>query len=106
LEHIQADKTIKLEDVIRQKKDLYGIEEFFDNYTQKRDRNYKIHCVKYEDFFERIQEFNRFFDLKDDKNLYPKEVLTSRTYHYSKELEEIYSNLIKKMERMDFITTV
>lgn len=37
-----------LESVLNQEKDLYGLEDFFDNYTKKnQDRNYKIICVNY-----------------------------------------------------------
>ena len=39
--HIQTDINIRIEDVVNSKKDLYGIEEFFDNYTTKNPkRNY------------------------------------------------------------------
>ena len=40
---------------------MYKIEEFFDNYTQKKERNYKIYCVKYEQFWDNISLFNKVF---------------------------------------------
>ena len=51
LSHIQsANINIRLGDVLTSGKDLYGIRNFYNNYTQKNEnRNYKIYCVKYED---------------------------------------------------------
>lgn len=90
--------------MLTSKKDLYGIEEFFDNYTTKNPkRNYKIYCTKYEDFFNNISEFNKVLNIKDNKKLYPIEKTTNRNLKNKKELEDIYSNLIDKMKKMKFI---
>ena len=45
LQHIKCanNGNINIFDIIRLKKDLYGIEEFFDNYTIPTDRNYEIY---------------------------------------------------------------
>jgi hypothetical protein len=106
LQNIQcADTTIKLQDIIDSAKDLYGIEDFFDNYTNnKEERNYKIYSVKYEDFFDNISYFNSIFELPDDTQIYPKKIESVRKMspqHYL--LEVIYSNLICKMNKMNFI---
>ena len=52
LTHIQVNKNIKLSDVIERSKDLYKINEFYNNYTKPNNkRNYKIYSVKYEEIF-------------------------------------------------------
>lgn len=57
--HIQIDSSIQLTDVLSTGNDLYKIREFHDNYTKpNKNRNYKIHCVKYEDIFEKQQELS------------------------------------------------
>jgi len=107
LEHIQCDTKITLHDIIQTKKDLYKIEEFFDQYTSysKRNskRNYKIHCVKYENFWDNISTFNKTFRLPDIKELYPERKESTRVRNNEKHLTNIYYPLIKKMEKMQFI---
>lgn len=107
LKHIQCNTNIKLSDVVKSQKDLYGIEEFFDNYTTPDpDRNYKIYCVKYEDFFANISDFNKTLGIPDNPENYPREITTRREYQDYDKLEKIYSNLLNKMKKMDFITIV
>jgi hypothetical protein len=106
LKHIETNESTTLQDVVTQKKDLYGIEEFFDNYTIKRDRNYKIICVKYEELFEKIEELHKILNIESVNIKYPVEKITKRLYEHEAELTEIYSNLIDKMNKMDFITIV
>lgn len=108
LRHIQCpDINVKLEDVVNTKQDLYKVGEFFDNYTKEDpDRNYQIYCVKYEDFFNNIQEFNRILGIPDRPDFYPKEMVTERDKPYYKELTEIYQPLIDKMNKMPFIKIV
>jgi hypothetical protein len=107
LAHIQCNPSITLQQVIESQKDLYGIEHFFDNYTNNNiERNYKIYCVKYEDLFSNMEEFNRVLNIRDNKSLYPIE--KTRTKPLTKEimlLQPIYANLYKKMQGMRFITT-
>ena len=107
LNHIQCDETIKFADLLNSKKDLYKLEEFFNNYTKKqktkRERNYPIYCVKYEDFWSNIQFFNETFGLPDVKELYPIRKETHRKYGKMDELYKIYRPLQKKMDNMPFI---
>jgi hypothetical protein len=106
LSHIQCNPNIKLQDVIDSKKDLYGIKEFFNNYTKKENRNYEIYCVKYEDFWDNIETFNKTLEIQDIKHLYPIKHETNRPYKHLHELNKIYSSLICKMNSMKFIEKV
>ena len=64
LKNVQIDKNIKSNDILNQQKDLYAIEEFFDNYTTSNyKRNYKIICVKYEELFEKENELSEFLGI-------------------------------------------
>lgn len=107
LAHIQTNPSITVQQVIDTQQDLFGIENFFDNYTNTTTkRNYKIYCVKYEDLFTNIEEFNRVLNIQCNKSIYPVE--KTRNKPLTKEifaLQPIYENLIKKMRGMNFITT-
>lgn len=100
LEHIQINKTIKLNNVLSSGKDLYKIKDFYDNYTKtNKNRNYKIYCIKYEDIFDKQDELSNL--LKIGKlNLVDK---SSRKISIKK-LDNIYSDLINEMNKNDFIT--
>lgn len=110
LAHIQVNPSITLQQVIERKQDLYGIENFFDNYTQRnyKQRNYKIYCVKYENLFTNMEEFNRVLNINcSDKSLYPVE--KTRVKPASNEtlaLEQLYAPLKQRMAKMPFITVV
>ena len=106
--HIQCNPSITLDQVIDNKKDLYEIENFFDNYTTRNaKRNYKIYCIKYESLFANIEELNRVLNICSNKSIYPVEVTRAKPDIKNKAiLENIYSNLKMKMERMPFITIV
>lgn len=107
--HIQCNPSITLEQVIETKKDLYGIENFFDNYTKHNvNRNYKIYCIKYENLFSNLEELNRVLNIRcNNKSIYPTEVVREKPELKDKEvLDNIYFNLKQKMERMPFITIV
>jgi hypothetical protein len=107
LYNIQSDTSIRLEQVIDSGKDLYGIYDFFNAYTKPcQSRNYKIYCIKYEEFFQNIEEFNRILKLPDKKNLYPREKITKREKKESKKLFPIYKELLDKMEKMNFIEVI
>ena len=42
MDHVQVDRNTELKDVLSKKKDLFGITEFYNNYTTKNEkRNYK-----------------------------------------------------------------
>ena len=112
LKNIQCNTNIKIKDVIDQVKDLYGINTFFYNYTipvhpKLEQRNYKIYCVKYEDFFDNILYFNQTLELPNDTTLYPIKKETERKMdneYYI--LENVYHKLLYKMNNMHFITIV
>ena len=108
LKHIKCinNGLIGLGDIINNKMDLYGLEEFYDNYAVKKERNYKIYCVKYEMFFNNISLFNKALGIPDIKTLYPVKNERIKKYMYLKELTLIYKSLIIKMEKMPFISIV
>jgi hypothetical protein len=101
LDHIQTNRNTTIQDVVDSSKDLYGVKEFYDNYTKPGSRNYKIYCVKYEDIFERQDELSELLGI-GKLGLVKKE--TVRTHKDSDKLTEIYKDLIETMERNDFIT--
>ena len=99
LEHVEIDKSIKLEDVLDSKKDLYKIREFYDNYTKPNEkRNYKIFCVKYEDIFDKQDELSKLLGI-GKLNLVNK----STVKNSNKELDIIYEDLITEMNKNEFI---
>lgn len=108
LQHIKCinNGLIGLGDIITTKKDLYGLENFYDNYTIPKKRNYPIYCVKYEQFFNNIELFNKVLGIPDIKSLYPIKNERLKTLTHLKELNKIYYNLIMKMKKMSFITMV
>lgn len=108
LQHVmcQNNGEIYFADVINSEKDLYGLEEFFDNYTIPKNRNYEIICVKYEDFFNNISEFNNVLGIPDIKELYPIKFEKIKTFSFVNKLYSIYQPLIRKMNNMRFIEVV
>ena len=96
---MQIDSSIKLEDVLNSKTDLYKIREFYDNYTKPNEkRNYKIYCVKYGDIFDKQDEFSKLLGI-GKLNMVNK----SSRKNTNKELDNIYSDLIDEMDKNDFI---
>ena len=99
LKHVKIDSSIKLEDVLNSKTDLYKIREFYDNYTKPNEkRNYKIYCVKYGDIFDKQDEFSKLLGI-GKLNMVNK----SSRKNTNKELDNIYSDLIDEMDKNDFI---
>ena len=99
LKHIQTDSSIKLQDVLSSKQDLYNIREFYDNYTTpNKKRNYKIYCIKYEDIFDKQDELSSLLGI-GELNLVNK---SNRTKSI-KQLDDIYSDLIDEMHTNKFI---
>ena len=93
-------------DILKSGKDLYKLEEFFDNYTTLKERNYPIYCVKYEYFFNNIEFFNNILGIPNIKSLYPINVERKKKYTYVKNLTLIYFSLINKMRSMRFIEII
>jgi hypothetical protein len=108
LKHIMCenDGNILLEDVVLKKNDLYKLEQFFDNYTSKKKRNYKIYCIKYELFFENIETFNKILEIPDIKHLYPQKHERKKNVYYKNYLNKIYNPLKCKMNSMRFIEII
>jgi hypothetical protein len=108
LKHIMCDNdgNIALYDILHSNQDLYKIEEFFDNYCLKKERNYPIYCVKYENFWGNISLFNKVIGIPDIKELYPRKYETPRKIYFENKLNIIYNNLLQKMNRMGFIEVV
>ena len=105
LYNIQTDQCT-IEDVIQQGKDLYGIQEFFDNYTKPNPkRNYKIICVKYEELFEKQNELSELLNV-GPLNLIKKETKRTINEENEKALNEIYRDLKNTMNSMSFITII
>jgi len=98
--------NINFLDVINTKLDLYGMENFFDNYIIPTDRNYNIYAVKYELFWNNINVFNEIMDIPDIKQLYPIKQERKKPFSYVKELNYIYNSLINKMNKMKFIEII
>lgn len=99
LNNIQT-KNVSLDEVIKSGKDLYKLREFHNNYIKKnKNRNYQICCVKYEDIFDKQDNLSEL--LKVGKlNMVNK----SKRKNSNKDLNKIYSDLIKEMEENEFIT--
>ena len=100
LDHIQTNRNTTIQDVVDSSKDLYGVKEFYDNYTKPGNRNYKIYCVKYEDIFEKQDELSELLGI-GKLGLVKKE--TDRTHKDYDKLTEIYKDLNDSMEKNDFI---
>lgn len=102
--NIQTDSNTKVCDVLTSSKDLYGIAEFYNNYTTPNsDRNYKIYCVKYEKIFEKQHELSNMLGI-GELNLVKREtnrqVLVKKLYA---KLYTVYKDLIETMNANDFI---
>ena len=108
LQHIMCDNNgdISLSDVLKSNRDLYKLEQFFDNYTSKQERNYRIYCVKYEQFWDNIPFFNNIIGIPDIKELYPIKHETRKQIRYATQLTSIYWSLINKMNNKAFIELV
>lgn len=105
LTHIQCkDTNIKLSQFLDSGNDLYGIEEFYDNYTvPNKKRNYKIYCVKYEELFEKHKELSKLLGI-GELSLTRRESRTIQDENKINKINEIYKNLTEKMNKNDFIT--
>jgi len=102
LKHIQSPNC-SLQEVLQQNKDLYGIEEFYNNYTTfNNKRNYKIYSIKYEDIFEKQTALSRLFNI-GPLNLVKME--SNRTYNTEEvnQLKLIYKNLLETQNNNSFI---
>ena len=109
LQHIKCinNGNIHFADVLRSKRDLYGLEEFFDNYTTNpSNKNYQVYSVKYELFWNNIELFNSIIGIPDCKDLYPVKQERPKSLSFVNELNFIYRSLINKMNNKPFITLI
>lgn len=98
------DYTLK--DIIKQKQDLYKLEEFYRNYTQTdKNRNYKIYCVKYEEIFKNQDKLSDLLGI-GKLNLVKKETKREMPSNELIILNDIYKNLIDTMNNNDFISVI
>ena len=104
LRHVETNTSTTIENVVNTQKDLYGIENFFDNYTMKK-KNYDIICIKYEDFFDNIEKLNKLLNIENKPELYPKkrESTYDKKEKYRPKLEKVYQKLIRRMKHHDSI---
>jgi len=108
LQHIMCDNNgnVQLSNVLIQNKDLYKLEEFYDNYTVRKERNYKIYCVKYEQFWDNISLFNKILEIPDIQELQPKKFEHPKKMYFKNSLTRIYASLINKMNKNRFIEII
>ena len=108
LKNIKCDNNgnINIFDVLKTGRDLYKMEEFFDNYTIPSERNYNIYCVKYELFWDNISLFNRMMGIPDIKALYPVKCERPKKFQFLIRLTTIYNSLINKMKSLKFIEII
>jgi hypothetical protein len=106
LRNIEApDENVTLQQVLEQNKDLYGIEEFYRNYTTKdENRKHKIVCVKFEDVFKNQERLSELLDvgplnLENTEQKREKDKLYPFIYN-------VYRELITEMKNNDGIFIV
>ena len=107
--HLQNIKSpiVSIDSVCNQKTDLFNIETFYNNYMEKKDKNYKIYAIKYEELFDKIEELDLLFNINHDKKIKLEERLeTDKGEKYINDLTHIYSNLISKIDKNKFIEII
>jgi hypothetical protein len=102
LRHVGCNPHITVDAVISQSKDLYQLQQFYDNYTKPAPRNYDVYCIKYESLFERQNDISAVFDIGPLK-LVKRESDHSDLESKHMELYAIYDDLIQQMAKNDFI---
>ena len=109
LQNIKCDNdgNINFYDVLYSKRDLYKMEEFFDNYTNITNRNYNIYCIKYEFLFNNnFDILNYILGIPNIKQLCPVKQERPRKYQYINELRIIYKSLLYKMSKLNGIQLI
>jgi uncharacterized protein YlbG (UPF0298 family) len=102
LRNIQTSTTTKLNDILESKKDLYGIQEFYENYTKPNPkRNYQIYCIKYEDLFQNSSTISRILGV--GPLLLHEKTTNKNKNDIETKLEEIYKNVIDDMNKKKFL---
>jgi len=102
LYHIQTDKSINMQKCIDAMDDLYGIKEFYKNYTEPRCRNYDIYCVKSEELFEKQNDLSAILGI-GELGLVKNEKERFITPESLDKMNIIYNDLIESMNNNDFV---
>lgn len=99
-------RSVDLKQVLTQKKDLYGLENFFDTYTTPNpNRNYKIICVNYSMIFSEQDKLSELLGV-GPLNLFRKETNRHIDRDIHNKLISIYKPFIIKLSQMPFIKIV
>ena len=104
LSHVGCNTRITIDDVKTQSKDLYQLQQFYDNYTKPAPRNYDVHCIKYETVFERQADISKLLNI-GPLNLVKKESNRSESEAKHTQLYTIYNDLLQQMATNDFMFT-
>lgn len=108
--HLQNIKSpiVTMKDVCNQKTDLYNLETFYKNYMEKKDKNYKIYAIKFEELFDKIEELDLLLGINQNKQIkFPdKTKRKDRGPEYINDLTNVYQNLIDKMNKNKFIIII
>jgi hypothetical protein len=100
LRNIECDENITVAQVAEQKKDLYGITEFFYNYLEA-PRNYPVLFVKYEALFTSMDLVHQYLSVPPTLRLEPLvKVETLKESAYEPRLKEIYAPLVAQMQKL------
>ena len=102
LRHVGCNPRVTVDAVINQSKDLYQLQQFYDNYTKPALRNYNVYCVKYEQIFERQAELSNIFEI-GPLNLVRKESDHRELESKHPQLYTVYHDLIQQMAKNDFM---
>jgi hypothetical protein len=102
LRHVGCNPHITVDAVLNQSKDLYQLQQFYDNYTKPVPRNYDVYCVKYEAIFERQAELSSVLDI-GPLNLVKRESNRGEMEAKHMQLYNIYNDLIQQMAKNDFV---
>ena len=99
------DPFVTMADAVENQKDAFGLTEFYRNYTTPNPhRTYRIYCVKYENFFEKLPEFNRTLGLYNNPKMYPLKKETKTEANSVVGLSTVYASLQEEMRQRPFIT--
>ena len=100
-----AKSSATLDTIAEAQQDVIDIGSFDKNYTTFNPaRQYRIYCLKYEQFFDHLPEFNRTLGLINYPKLYPvKKEMTRKSGENSAKLETVYEGLKKNMQQRPFI---
>ncbi len=100
LRNIECDESITVAQVAEQKKDLYGISQFFYNYLEA-PRAYPVLFVKYETLFTSMDLVHQYLNVPHTLRIEPmvkRETLRESPYEH--QLKEVYAPLVAQMQKL------